>query len=213
MNASWIEPPPPQRGMGCFGRGCLILIVFILFLAAAFAAGTFLAVRYLRTSYFVTRPAELPASNATDQERETARVKWYDFERAARAHTASRIELTADELNALIASEPDLRGKAFVSIEANTARVQLSIPLSFTRLMRGRYMNAECTVQSDPDGDPANAHITSVIVNGKPVAEDVLDYRGPYGFRHYLAQWSDQAALKTFEIRDGKVILESRSSD
>jgi hypothetical protein len=213
MNASWIEPPPPQRGMGCFGRGCLILIVFILFLAAAFAAGTFLAVRYLRTSYFVMTPAELPASNATDQERETARVKWYDFERAARAHTASRIELTADELNALISSEPEMRGKAFVSIEANTARVQLSIPLSFTRLMRGRYMNAECTVQSDPDGDPANAHITNVIVNGKPVAEDVLDYRGPYGFRHYLGQWSDQAALKTFEIKDGKVILESRGSD
>ncbi len=213
MNASWIEPPPPQRSMGCFGRGCLIFVVFILVLAAAFAAGTFLAVRYLRTSYFVTAPAELPASNATDQERELVRAKWYEFERAARAHTASRVELTADELNALISSERDLRGKAFVSIEGNTARLQLSIPLSFSRLMKGRYMNAECTVQSDPDGVPANAHITSVIVNGKPVAEDVLDYRGPYGFRHYLEQWSEQAALKTFEIKDGKVIFESRGSD
>jgi hypothetical protein len=199
--------------MGCFGRGCLILVVFILVLAAAFAAGTFFAVRYLRTSYFVTTPAELPASTATDQEREMARVKWYDFERAARAHTAARVELTADELNALIASERELRGKAFVSIEGNTARLQVSIPLSFVRLLHGHYMNAECTVQSDPDGDPANAHITSVIVNGKPVAEDVLDYRGPYGFRHYLGQWSDQAALRTFEIKDGKVIFESRAGN
>lgn len=213
MNASWIEPPPPQRGMGCFGRGCLILTVFILVLAAAFAAGTFFAVRYLRTSYFVTTPAELPVSTSTDQERETARVKWYDFERAARAHTAARVELTADELNALISSERDLRGKAFVSIEGNTARLQVSIPLAFSRLLQGHYMNAECTVQSDPDGDPAHAHITSVIVNGKPVPEDVLDYRGPYGFRHYLGQWTDQAALKTFEIKDGKVIFESRGSD
>ncbi len=213
MSATWIEPPPPQRGMGCFGRGCLIFFVFVLFLAAAFAGGTFLAVRYLRTSYFVTAPTELPASNATDQEREMARAKWYDFERAARAHTASRVEFTADELNALIASEREMRGKAYVSIEGNTARLQLSIPLSFSRLMHGRYMNAECTVQSDPDGVPSHAHITSVIVNGKPVAEDVLDYRGPYGFRHYLGQWSDQAALKTFEIKDGKVIFESRSSD
>jgi hypothetical protein len=213
MSATWIEPPPPQRGMGCFGRGCLILTVFFLVLVAAFAAGTFFAVRYLRTSYFVTTPTELPASTATDQERETARLKWYDFERAARAHTASRIELTADELNALIASERDLRGKAFVSVEGNTARLQVSIPLTFVRLMHGHYMNAECSVQSDPDGNPANAHITSVIVNGKPVGEDVLDYRGPYGFRHYLEQWSEQAALKTFEIKDGKVILESRGSE
>jgi hypothetical protein len=212
MSASWIEPPPPQRSMGCFGRGCLILLAFILLLAAAFAGGTFLAVRYLRTSYFVTSPAELPASTATEQERETARAKWYDFKRAARAHTATKIEMTADELNALIASEPDLRGKAFVSIEGNSARLQVSIPLSFTKLLRGRYMNAECTVQSDPDGDPADAHITSVVVNGKPVGEDALDYRGPYGFRHYVQDWSDQVGLKTFEIKDGRLILESRSS-
>ena len=209
----WIEPPPPQRGTGCFGKGCLILVVFVLVLAAAFAAGTFFAVRYLRTSYFVTAPAELPASNATDQEREMARAKWYEFKRAARAHTAARVEFTAEELNALISAERELRGKAFVSIQGNAARLQVSIPLVFSRLLRGRYMNAECTVQSDPDGDPANAHITSVIVNGKPVAEDVLDYRGPYGFRHYLGQWSDQVALKTFEVKDGKVIFESRSSD
>jgi hypothetical protein len=50
-------------------------------------------------------------------------------------------------------------------------------------------------------------------VNGKPVAEDVLDYRGPYGFRHYLEQWTNEAALGTFEIKDGKVILQSRSTD
>ena len=212
MNATWIEPPPPQRGMGCFGRGCLIFLAFILLLAAAFTAGTFLAVRYLRTSYFVTAPAELPASSATEQERETARAKWYEFKRAAKAHTAGRLELTADELNALIASEPALRGKAFVSIEGNSARLQVSIPLSFTKLMRGRYMNAECTVQSDPDGDPADAHITSVVVNGKPVGEDVLDYRGPYGFRHYVVNWSDEVAIKSFEIKDGRLILESRSS-
>jgi hypothetical protein len=209
----WIEPPPPQRGTGCFGKGCLILVVFVLVLAAAFAGGTFLAVRYLRTSYFVTAPAELPASNATDQEREMARAKWYEFKRATRAHTAARVEFTADELNALISAERELRGKAFVSIQGDAARLQVSIPLVFSRLLHGRYMNAECTVRSDPDGNPANAHITSVIVNGKPVAEDVLDYRGPYGFRHYLGQWSDQVALKTFEIKDGKVIFESRSSD
>src|SRR3954466_12798248 len=98
----WIEPPPPQRGMGCLGRGCLIFAAFILLLAAAFAGGTFLAVRYLRTSYFVTAPAALPSSNATEEEREAARAKWREFERASRAHTPARVELTANELNALI---------------------------------------------------------------------------------------------------------------
>src|SRR5581483_10891081 len=150
----------PQRSMGCMGRGCVIFIAFVLLLAAAFVGGTFLAVHFLRTSYFVTEPAPLPASNATESEQQAARAKWYDFERAARARTAARIELTADEINALIASDRDLRGKAHVSVEGDTARLQVSIPLSFTRLMKGRYMNAECSVESGSDGVPSHARIT-----------------------------------------------------
>ena len=213
MNATWIEPPPPQQGMGCFGKGCLIFVLFLGLLAVAFVGGSLLAVRYLRTSYFVPAPVQLQASSATEEEQQAARAKWYEFERAARAHTAAHIELTADELNALITSEPDLRGKAYVTIEGGTARVQVSIPLSFVRWMHDRYMNAECTVQSDSDAQIIHARITSVVVNGRPVGEDVLDYRGPYGFRHYIDQWTDRWALKNLEIKDGKLILDGRAGD
>lgn len=213
MNGAWIEPPPPQRGMGCLGRGCLILLLFFCLLAVAFVGGSVLAVRYLRTSYFVRTPVQLQASSATDEEQQSARAKWYEFERAARAHTAAHIELTADELNALIASEPDLRGKAYVTIEGDTARVHLSIPLSFVRWMHDRYMNAECSIQSNVKADAADVRIFDVVVNGRPVTDDVLDYRGPWGFRHYINQWSDRSGLKTFQITDGKVILESRADD
>ena len=213
MNASWIEPPPAQRGMGCFGKGCLILLAFFIFLVVAFIGGTFVAVRVLRTSYFATSQVQLPVASATEQEQQNARAKWYDFERAARAHAARRVEMTADELNALIASEPGLRGKALVTVDNDTARLRISVSLDELRMLRGRYMNAECTVQSAADGDPAHARFTSIVVNGKAVGEDVLNWRGPWGFRRYIEQWTDKNDLKTFEIRDGKVILESRGSD
>ena len=213
MTNTWIEPPPPQRGMGCFGKGCLVLVCFILLLGAAFVGGSILAVRYLRTSYFVTNSVQLPSSNATPEEKQNVQLKWYDFERAARAHTPARIELTADEINALIASEPDFRGKAFVDINGDTARLQVSIPLDFIQWLHGRYINAECSLQSDVDNDVGNIRIFNVIVNGKPVGEDVLDYRGPWGFRHYISEWSERSGLKTFQIKDGKVILQSRSSE
>ena len=32
---SWIEPPPKQKGMGCLGKGCLLIIAFLLLLAVA----------------------------------------------------------------------------------------------------------------------------------------------------------------------------------
>jgi hypothetical protein len=213
-NATWIEPPPPQKGMGCFAKGCLILIAFFILLGLAFIGGTFFAVRYLRTAYFPTTPVQLPATSATDQEQQLVRARWYSFERAARAHTAARLELTADELNSLIAAEPKLRGKAFVSIDNNVARIQVSIPLDEVRLLRGHYINAECTVQSAVTGNPSDARITSIAVNGRPLGEEALRWQyGSWSLHRYLSEWSDENNLKTLEIRDGKVILESKGSE
>jgi hypothetical protein len=210
-NPTWIEPPPAQKGMGCFAKGCLILVAFFILLGAAFVGGTYLAVRYLRSAYFPTTPVQLPTTATTQEEQGPVRVRWKSFEKAARAHEAARIELTADDLNALIATEPKLRGNAFVSIEDNVCRLQLSLPLEDVRWLRGHYLNAECTVQSAIGGNPADLRITSIVVNGRAVGEAVLDWQyQSWSLRHYLLDWSERNNLKTFEIGDDKVILETK---
>jgi hypothetical protein len=213
-NASWIEPPPPQKGLGCFGKGCLILLVFFILLGAAFIGGTYLAARYLRSEYFPTTQVQLPPPTATEDEQQAARSRWDAFEKAARTHRAARIELTADDLNALIASEPELRDKANVSIESNVAHLRVSFPLGDVRWVRGHYLNAECTVQSAIGGNPADARVTSIVVNGRSVGEDVLRWQyGSWSVRRYISDWSDERNLEKFEIGDGKVILETKSSE
>ena len=73
---TWIEPPPPQRkGLGCFAKGCLILIAFVILLGAAFAAGTYFAVRFLRGQYFPAQHIQLPASTATPEEQQAVRAR------------------------------------------------------------------------------------------------------------------------------------------
>jgi hypothetical protein len=37
---TWVEPPPPKR-VGCFARGCLILLVFGAVLAIALSVGVY----------------------------------------------------------------------------------------------------------------------------------------------------------------------------
>src|SRR3989440_12887506 len=111
-SSSWIEPPPPQHGFGCFAKGCLILLVFAILLALSFVAGTYYATRYLKAEYFSTHHDRLPISHATVEEEHAVRARWDAFERAARANEAARIELTADDINALIASDQKLRAKA-----------------------------------------------------------------------------------------------------
>jgi hypothetical protein len=213
-SSSWIEPPPQQRGLGCFAKGCLILVVFVILLALAFVAGTYFAARYLRTEYFSVHHDRLPNSQATTDEEEGARARWDAFEKSARANQAARIELSADDLNALIASEPKLHGNAFVTIKDNTAQLQLSMPLARSRWLTGRYINAQCSVQSAPSAKPEDARITSIIVNGRPVGEEFLSWQyGSWSFKRYLSDWTTQTNLKTFDISDGKVILETNGSE
>ena len=210
-NAAWIEPPPPQRGMGCFAKGCLILVVFVIVLVIAFIGGSYLAIRYLRSEYFATTHVQLSTSMATEQEQETVRARWDAFEKAAHAGEPARIELTTDDLNALIDSEPKLRGKAHVSIDNDVGHLQMSIPLADVRWLRGHYINAECTVQSAAGGSPADARITRIVVNGRSVGEDVLrwQYRS-WSLRGYMSDWSNNNNLERFEIEDGKVVLQTK---
>ena len=212
-NAAWIEPPPPQRGMGCFAKGCLILVVFVIVLVIAFVGGSYVAIRYLRSEYFPMTHVQLSTSMATEQEQETVRARWDAFEKAAHAGEPARIELTTDDLNALIDSEPNLRGKAHVSIDNDVGHLQVSIPLADVRWLRGHYINAECTVQSAAGGSPADARITRIVVNGRSVREEVLrwQYRS-WSLRGYMSDWSNNNNLERFEIEDGKVVLQTKES-
>jgi hypothetical protein len=210
---SWIEPPPPQKRMGCFAKGCLILVCFVLFLGVAFVGGTYVAIRYLRSEYLPRTRTELPIATATEQEQQAAVTKWETFDTHARAHEPARIEFTGDELTALIAAEPVLRGKAQVSVDGDIARLKVTIPLTNMRWLNGHYMNGECTVQSGSTGDPSELRITNIVVNDRSVPDEVLQMQyGPWSVRRFFNDWSADQNLKTIEIRDGKVILETRGS-
>ncbi len=210
---TWIEPPPRREsGSGCFAKGCLILVVFCIVLFIAFVGGSIYAVRHLRTTFFTHESVQLPPNRATPQEQQLALAHWRIFERSARAHQPAQIEMNADELNALIAAYPKLRDKAYVTIEGNTARLQLSLPLEDVRWLRGYYLNGECTIRSAATGDPSGVRITNVTLNNHAVDEAALEWRHPWSLRTILGKWTDENDLKTFEIRDGKVFLETKGS-
>jgi hypothetical protein len=147
------------------------------------------------------------------EEEQAVRSRWDAFEKAAHANEAARIALSADDLNALIASEPKLHGNVYATIEDNTAHLQLSMPIGKARWLNGRYLNAQCSVESAPSGKPEDARITSIVVNGRPVGEEILSWQyGSWSFKRYMSDWTGQTNLKTFEISDGRIILETNGS-
>lgn len=210
----WIEPPPRQKGMGCFGKGCLLLLVFVVLLVAAFFIGA-----YVGTS---TKPREMPVVAATEAEQQEVTTRWEQFKELSRmpataqnppadgatpAPPTNRIELSAADINQLIAANRKSRGKASVAIENNIGHVQVSIPLDKVGF-RGRYLNGEFTVPPPADGNPRNLQVTQMSLGGMP--DSVL--KALFGSRSvgsYVDEFVRQYNVTRLTIENNKAIIET----
>ena len=225
---SWIEPPPKRKGMGCIGKGCLLIIVFLILLAVAFVIGV----------YVGTKPKEMPQVQTTVDEQDAVKARWDGFAAENRSEPAmspipvpapppvpdetpaaevtpppvetpspNRIELTANDINALISSSRKARGKGFVSIDNNVARVQVTYPLDKVPGFSGRVLNAELAVRASPDRNPHNLQITQVSLSGVPNAV-VNTLLGSHSVQSYVDGFINEHGITSFTIENNKVILE-----
>jgi len=234
----WIEPPPSQRrGTGCVGKGCLILCCLLLFLAVAGAVGIYLgmkkhsavvhaAVWARKTHLLADEPAPVPQFETTQENIAATKRKWADFRNATPnnavvENTATadvppethlgQVELTADDLNNMIAANRHIRGKAFVSIEGNRLHVQTSVPVGEYVGGAGYYLNGDIVVESNGARSLDGSPLGGITVNGQSVPSDALDWKfGGRFLRDYLSTYTLKNDLGPIEIRDSKVIINKR---
>lgn len=216
-----LQPQPPvvrREGLGCFGKGCLILCLLFLFFLIAGAVGIYWGMKRhpevvqgafwaSRTHILSDKPAEVPHFETTDEDIASAKQKWKAFDQATKREEPAQIELTADDLNNLIASNERSRGKAFVTIEGNQLHAKTSLPLgnylNGTGLS-GYYLNGEITVDSNGADSIAKSGLAAVTVNGKALPPNVLNWQYRNKPLHdYLGELQTTSVF----IRDGKVIL------
>ena len=154
----WVDAPPPKKGLGCFARGCLVLVVFAIVLGIACVAGMYWGFQrnsaIMHGIYWLTKahaiaqgPVPLPEFTPSDQQLEAVHERCQDFEQKARAGQPAELELTADDINTLIATNQDVRGKVFVSIEENRLRCQTSVPLGEFVRRSVYHFNGDITVE------------------------------------------------------------------
>ncbi len=219
----WVEAPPPRRGLGCFARGCLILLAFAAVLAIACFGGLYWGLQrhsalvhgiywLAKTHSIAEAPAPVPEFTASDEQIQAVQERWQDFEQKKRAGQPAEIELTADDINTLIAANRDARWKAFVSMEENRLRIQTSVPLGEFFGPSRYYFNGDMTVQSNGAQSLEHPQLNRIVVNNEPVPKDLLDWKyHSRQLREYLADYRDSYDVSTVEIRDGKLILRSRA--
>jgi hypothetical protein len=221
---TWVEAPPPRKGLGCLGRGCLIVLVFVIVLAIASFAGMYWGLHrhsalfygsywLAKTRSLAEAPTPVPEFSASDQQIQLVRERWQDFEQKARAGQTAEIELSADDINALIATTEGVRGKVFAAIDGDQLRLQVSVPIGGFLGRPGYYFNGDVIIElkgAQPLDSPQFSRIT---INGEQVPTDFLDWKyRSRELREYLVEQRNAYDVSTIEIRDSKVILRSRTN-
>ena len=153
-----------------------------------------------------------PQFAASTEQIQATEERWRDFKQKARAGQPAEIELTADDLNSFIAANWDPNWKTFVSIEGNQLRLQSSLPLGEFFGRSGYYFNGDTVIQSNGSESLEHPQLNRIVVNNDPVPKGLLDWKyHSRRLREYLAEYRDSFDVGTVEIRDGKLILRSRS--
>jgi hypothetical protein len=226
--------PPPKRGMGCFGKGCLILIASGILLVVGGIGGTYWSLRHV---YLSDKPASIPETSAPSETTGPAtpgetsvaapseksaevRERLDTMKKAARAHERTGVELTAADINALIAANRKSQGTASVGINDTALQAQFSIPLERLDVpfrnalgLGDRYLNATVTIVAPPGTNASSVQLSEVTLNGNRIPAGLLDWQLPgvgKSLRTYVIKYANQYGVTDGEIRDGKVILYTR---
>lgn len=154
---------------------------------------------------------------APSQTSAAVRERLDTMKKAARAHEQTDVELTAADINALIAANRKSRGVASVGIDGGVAQAQFSIPVEKLDIpfrnafgLSDQYLNAAITIVAPPGTNANSVQLTEVRINGHSVPADVLDWGLPgvgRSLRSYVIKYAKQYGVTDGEIRDGKVIL------
>ncbi len=213
------EPLPKQRG--CFFYGCIIASVMAVLMVILVGVGAFLTYRFvgrLVDEYTSTTPRELPKVEMPPEQLKTLKERVDSFKEAVNTGTPTEpLVLTSDDLNALIAENPELKGIVYVKLEGNEVKGQLSLPLDKLNvgMVRGRYLNGEADFKASLSEGVLIVTLESIEVNGQKIPDEFLtEIR-----KQNLAKdtYKDEKTsemirkLESLEIKDGKIILKVRA--
>ncbi len=214
-------PPEPERKpRGCLFYGCIVAIVIgvLVLLVVGFGAwGAYRAASRFVEQYAEDAPAPIPVVERPAPEVDAIKARIDKFGDALAAGAATEpLALSADEINALIASVPEFKGLAAVDFAGDKFRGKLSLPferLGFPigSLFPGKFLNGTATIDARiVDGRPV-VTIDAIESKGKAVPDSFLDSIRGQNLMEGIEKDSkaNQAVgrLESIAVKDGKLVL------
>lgn len=150
------ETTPPvvvvekKRGWGCWGCGCGVLLAIAVLVIAL---GVFMGRSFYSMAKTVTseQGTTIQTTDGGDAVYTSAQQKVTAFQQAVEQHQPGSLHLTSDEINTLIARDPNyakLHGRMHISLAADAAEIESSLQLGLVEkaFMPERYFNSDATL-------------------------------------------------------------------
>ncbi len=207
------------------GRGCLFyggIVAAVLFLAVILGVYfTYRSLQNLIAQYTDTTPMTLPVVQMSAEDAKHAQDRMQSFFQAVDDGKATQpLTVTADELNAVIETDPNLglKGHFYVTLEENTIKAQVSMPADRLgiKALRGRYFNGSGTFAVSFHEGSLRVTTETLAAKGKTLPENFMrGFRGQNLAEQYeqdVKVRSTLDKLEAIQVGDGKVTFTPKTA-
>jgi len=211
-----VTDPSAKPRRGCFFYGCITGLVLLVLVLGALMVGLHY-VKKMINQYTDTKPMELPTLQMSQGEMDKVKQRFEAFQKAVREQRPTPpLELTADDINALIASGPDrqaLKGKFYVSLEGDQLKGEVSMPLPEVGLsmFKGRYLNGSATFNLSFTNGALSVSPQTINVKGKPLPEMYMQQIRTENLAAKFATEPGAAAvlqgIEDIKVKEGKLVV------
>lgn len=213
----------PSKSRGCFFYGCLSLVVIGLLVIVASVIGYFALKRtadrwvneYTETTPTLVEQLEYPKAQMDALNRRLASFK----DALDKGQASTELILSADDLNALIATSREWRGKVFVRIDDDKIQGDVSVPLNDMGplKLKGRYLNGTAIFKVALDQGVPEVRVEDVQVKGKPLPSILLtELKKDNLLRNIRTDPEMEKTMAKFEsvqVTNSQVIVRNRVSN
>jgi len=212
------KEPGEKKPRGCFFYGCIISLIILVLIVIGLGLLAWKVVstgnKYIN-QYTDTAPLPLPAVEMPPEERQALQKEVEEFKAEVDENTAEEpLVLTAEQVNALIEEQPELKGRLHVDFEGDKIKGIISMPLKQDIgpfKLKGRYLNAKGTFTASLVDGAIDVRVEEAEVRGMPLPPQFMTELSKQNLAKDVKL--DEEARRTIarferiQVKDGKLYI------
>jgi hypothetical protein len=204
-----------KSSSSCCVYGCLITFLLVAFVVVGGGLAGYWWVQGQVNRFTADAPADLPVVELSDDELAEIQARVDNFKETIEAgETPEDLVLTAEEINALISKDEDLRGKVYVAIDDGQVTGDVSIPTDFLPGGKGRYFNASATFDVSLENGVLIVTLNDAEVKGEKLPQQFIEAMSKENLAKDAYKDPEVAStlrrIESISIEGDKIVLKPR---